>query len=125
MSVECTPENYVKLLEENKLLKRQLAAACKPDCAPTERVVCSPGKRRLYGRNKDGVYEIDGNIYGTLTGSRTDVCDGKSYRTSGGLTKSYFIINKSGKIVSRRKSIEETRSKGEIPPMTPSTVGLI
>lgn len=137
VSVECTPENYVKLLEENKLLKRQLAAACKPDCAPTERVVCAPtrlrpGKRRLYGRNKDGVYEIDGNIYGTLTGSRTDVHDGKSYRTSGGLTKSDFIINKSGKIVSRRKSMEETRSnkfekinqlksKGEIPPMTPFT----
>ena len=50
---------------------------------------------------------IDGKTYEALYGSRNEVWDGKSYKTTGGLTKSELITNKRGKIISRRKSIEE------------------
>jgi hypothetical protein len=99
--IECTPENYTKIIEENKLLKKQLEEI-------TAKVVVEPPvliKPRAFTRNKDGGYTVDGNIYETLTGSRTDVFEGKSYKTTGGLTKSDLIINKYGKILSRNKYI--------------------
>jgi len=103
VSIECTPENYTKIIEENKLLKKQLEEI-------TAKVVEEPPvfiKPRAFTRNKDGGYTVDGNIYETLTGSRTDVFEGKSYKTTGGLTKADLIINKYGKILSRKKSITE------------------
>jgi len=112
VSIECTSENYVKIIEENKLLKKQLDQANKQlekDNIPKEELMIAV-KRHTYAKNKDGVYNIGGNIYKTLNGSRTNVCDGKSYKTTGGLTKSDLLINKCGKIVSRRKSIEEKKS---------------
>jgi len=101
VSIECTPENYTQIIEENKLLKKQLEEI-------TAKVVVEPPvliKPRAFTRNKGGGYTVDGNIYETLTGSRTDVFEGKSYKTTGGLTKSDLIINKYGKILSRNKSI--------------------
>ena len=41
-------------------------------------------------------------------GSRDDVWNGIAYKTSGGLIKSDLIISKTGKIVSRKKSIQES-----------------
>ena len=64
-------------------------------------------KRNMHAKNKDGLYIIDGKTYEALYGSRNEVWDGKSYKTTGGLTKSELITNKRGKIISRRKSIEE------------------
>ena len=66
-------------------------------------------KHRKIGRNKDGVYDIGGYTYKTLCGSRIDVYNRKAYRTSGNLTKSDLIVNKHGKLVSRSKSVDETR----------------
>ena len=101
VSIECSPENYTKIIEENKLLRKQLEEI-------TAQVVEEPQvfvKPRAFTRNKDGGYTVDGNVYETLTGSRTNVFEGKSYKTTGGLTKSDLIINKYGKILSRNKSI--------------------
>ncbi len=112
ISIECTPENYVKIINENKLLKKQieqLEQQKEKDNIPDEDQQVPYVKHRLYEKNKDGVYNIDGIIYKTLTGSRNDVYDGISFRTSGLLTKSDIIMNKYGKIVSRRKSIEEKK----------------
>jgi hypothetical protein len=109
VSIECTPENYTKIIEENKLLRKQLEEIT-AKVEKYEKVVEEPQvfvKPRAFTRNKDGGYTVDGNIYETLTGSRTDVFDGKSYKTTGGLTKSDLIINKYGKILSRKKSIAE------------------
>ena len=107
VSIECTPENYTKIIEENKLLKKQLELlneqVKKDEKVEEEQPVFI--KPRAFTRNKDGGYTVDGNIYETLTGSRTNVFDGKSYKTTGGLTKSDLIINKYGKILSRNKSI--------------------
>jgi hypothetical protein len=102
VSIECTPENYTKIIEENKLLKKQLEQIYEKD-EDEQPVFIKP---RAFTRNKDGGYTVDGNIYETLTGSRTNVFHGKSYKTTGGLKKSDLIINKYGKILSRKKSIE-------------------
>jgi hypothetical protein len=103
VSIECTPENYTKIIEENKLLKKQLEQIYEKD-EEEQPVFIKP---RAFTRNKDGGYTVDGNIYETLIGSRTNVFDGKSYKTTGGLKKSDLIINKYGKILSRKKSISE------------------
>jgi phage anti-repressor protein len=102
VSIECTPENYTKIIEENKLLKKQLEQIYEKD-EDEQPVFIKP---RAFTRNKDGGYTVDGNVYETLTGSRTNVFHGKSYKTTGGLKKSDLIINKYGKILSRKKSIE-------------------
>ena len=107
VSIECTPENYTKIIEENKMLKKQLELlneqVKKDEKDEEEQPVFI--KPRAFTRNKDGGYTVDGNIYETLTGSRTNVFEGKSFKTTGGLTKSDLIINKYGKILSRNKSI--------------------
>ena len=107
VSIECTPENYTKIIEENKMLKKQLELlneqVKKDEKDEKEQPVFI--KPRAFTRNKDGGYTVDGNIYETLTGSRTNVFEGKSFKTTGGLTKSELIINKYGKILSRNKSI--------------------
>ena len=102
VSIECTPENYTKIIEENKLLKKQLEQIYEKD-EEEQPVFIKP---RAFTRNKDGGYTVDGNIYETLIGSRTNVFHSKSYKTTGGLKKSDLIINKYGKILSRKKSIE-------------------
>jgi len=47
-------------------------------------------------------------IYEKICGSREDVWNCKAYKTSGGLTKNDLILNKYGKIVSKKKCIQET-----------------
>jgi hypothetical protein len=56
------------------------------------------------------MYHIDGNAYEILRGTREDVWNGKAYQTTGGVPKSGLIINKSGKIVSKIKSVEELKN---------------
>ena len=59
-------------------------------------------------KNKDGKYNIDGILYEKLCGTRQNVWDAISYKTSGGLIKNDLIVNKNGKIVSKKKCIYET-----------------
>ena len=61
-----------------------------------------------YIRNKNGTYTINGKTYKKLIGSRTEVWENITYKTTGDLTKKDLMLNKQGKIVSRRKCIEET-----------------
>jgi hypothetical protein len=58
-------------------------------------------------KSPDGCYYIDGAKYEKLFGSRDEVWNGDAYKTAGELTKSAFIINKNGKIVSKKKFIQE------------------
>ena len=46
-------------------------------------------------------------IYDKLFGSREEVWNCKSYKTTGGLIKNDLIMNSSGKIVSKKKCIQE------------------
>jgi hypothetical protein len=54
-------------------------------------------------RDSDGTYTIKGIKYKELFGSREQVMNGTAYKTEGLLTKADLIMNKWGRIVSRKK----------------------
>ena len=148
MSIECNLENYMKLLEENRRLKKQLKTqdemnninelvllraenkhlkmenlkikkGLNVETATTMvsekevenySIVMSKLKKCNHTKSDDGMYHIDGNTYEILRGTREDVWNGKAYQTTGGVPKSGLIINKSGKIVSKVKSVEELKN---------------
>ena len=158
-SIEYSQENYIKLLEENKLLKKKIEEKNEEDntnnllllkienqrlknenmklmkkCIGLSDEASNEVKnekvevlqnyekvKNIYLKNKitknyDGTYTINGKNYKTLCGTREDVWNELSYKTSGGLKKSDLIININGKVVSKKKSIfESTNNKlGEI-----------
>lgn len=53
----------------------------------------------------------NGKRYDQLIGSRAQVWHGTAYKTSGGLTKSNLLMNKLGRVVSRRKYETAKREK--------------
>jgi len=53
---------------------------------------------------RNGKYKISGSNFSSLVGSRAQVWHGSCYKTSGGLTKSDLMKNKSGRIVSKSKN---------------------
>jgi hypothetical protein len=58
---------------------------------------------------KDVKNNINGKVYETLIGTREEVYKEISYKTTGGLTKDDLLVNKNGKIVSKKKCILETQ----------------
>ena len=54
-------------------------------------------------RQLDGFYHVDGKKWSELFGSRIQVMNGTSYKTTGGLNKSDLLMNKWGRIVSAKK----------------------
>lgn len=50
-----------------------------------------------------GGYTIKGGFFKELFGSREQVMNGTAYKTSGGLKKNQLLMNKGGRIVSRKK----------------------
>jgi hypothetical protein len=147
-SIEYSPENYKKILDENKELKEKLEQKNEENntnelvllrsenkrlklenlkllknCNTQEvsndvtefeienyGIIMNELKHQRYSKNKQGKYEINGKIYHALEGSRENVWNEFAYKTTGGLTKLELIINKDGKIVSKKKSINETIS---------------
>jgi hypothetical protein len=153
MGIECNMENYMKLLEENKRLKKQLesqdetnnvnelvllraenkhlkmenlkikkgnkqgvntpdatvSATATTPVSETEvenyGIVMQSLKNHNHTKCKDGMYHIGGNAFEILRSTRADVWNGKAYQTTGGVPKSGLMINNSGKIVSKIKSI--------------------
>jgi hypothetical protein len=59
----------------------------------------------------DGKYHIHGHKYDVLEGSRAQVWHGTAHQTSGCLCKSDLIMNKNGRIVSKRKHATAKREK--------------
>ena len=59
---------------------------------------------------KDKTYGINEIKYEKICGTREEVWNGKAYKTSGGLIKEDLLINKSDKIISKRKCILETNN---------------
>ena len=163
--IEYSPDNYIKLLAENKLLKEKIENIHKLNLTNDLNLLRSENNRikmenlalikkynalkhktkddgdndiityddlssesqpqhvskqevANYGnvittlkkniKNKQGVYHINGVDYKLLEGTRQEVWDGIAYQTSGVLHKHDLIINKSGKIVSKKKCIQET-----------------
>jgi hypothetical protein len=54
---------------------------------------------------KTGLYNIKGNTYEKIRGSRTQVVNGTAYMTTGELTKNQLVYSKEGYIVSKKKHI--------------------
>lgn len=62
-------------------------------------------------RHSDGTLHIHGKKYKMVRGSRAQVMHGNAYKTNGGLNKDQLKYNKSGKIVSKRKSEKAKKDK--------------
>jgi len=56
-----------------------------------------------FTKNANGKYVVSGKSYDVLIGSRAQVWHGTACKTSGGLTKTHLMQNKSGRIVSKAK----------------------
>jgi len=54
-------------------------------------------------RGSDGAYHIKGKKYEMLFGSRAQVWHGTAYKTKGQLKKDNLMMNKRGRVVSKRK----------------------
>jgi hypothetical protein len=66
---------------------------------------------KRHDKSADGFYHINGTKYEELEGSRAKVWHGTAYKTSGGLTKNDLIMNKHGRVVSKRKHTTAKREK--------------
>jgi len=66
-------------------------------------LVLSSFKKNM--KNKQGTYTIDGIDYRKNEGTRQEVWDGIAFQTSGLLLKHDLILNKNGKLVSKKKCI--------------------
>ena len=62
-------------------------------------------------RQEDGYYHVDGSKYKVLIGSRTQVHNNTAYKTPGGLKRDDLMMNKWGRIVSRKKHMTAKREK--------------
>jgi hypothetical protein len=62
-------------------------------------------------RHEDGMYHIGGKTYKILTGSRHQVWNGTACRTEGLLIKKDLMMNKWGRIVSKKKHTTAKKEK--------------
>ena len=148
-SIEYTPENYEKLLNENKELKKKLnedkelselillkvenqklkidnikliktynalLRKTKPIILDENDAECTEDLLENYEESINKIKnakkekdEINDKVYKKLIGTREEVYNEISYKTTGGLTKDDLLVNKNGKIVSKKKCILETQ----------------
>lgn len=66
--------------------------------------------RRVH-KSSDGKYHIHGKKYDVLIGSRAQVHHETAYKTTGGLKKGDIMMNKHGRIVSKKKHATAKREK--------------
>lgn len=123
-TIEYTPENYIKLLSENKelknevdILKNENKKLKQKDNVTKNKEPTKPAeskehkeqtvkKIRRFQKHRDNFYYIDYKKYEKLFGTRQEVWDSIAYMTSGQLIKEHLVINHSGKVVSKIKSEE-------------------
>jgi hypothetical protein len=67
--------------------------------------------KRPHRSEKDGHYHIAGKSYKELFGSRQQVMNGTAYKTAGELCKSDLMMNKWGRIVSKKKHTTAKKEK--------------
>lgn len=66
---------------------------------------------KRHQKHSDGMYHIAGKKYPMLVGSRAQVHHGTAYKTKGDLKKSDLVMNKHGRIVSKKKQATAKREK--------------
>jgi hypothetical protein len=110
-------ENLKLRNDNNKLIKRYKLSK---DIQPLENTIdtsnnhvndidynnVSNSMKRIF-KSSDGFYHIGNCKFKKCFGTRQEVWNGDAYKTTGELTKSAFIINKDGKIISKKKFIQE------------------
>lgn len=64
-----------------------------------------------FTRTTSGKYSVNGKHFEMLIGSRAQVMHGTAYKTSGGLKKDDIMMNKNGRIVSRKKHVTASKEK--------------
>ena len=64
-----------------------------------------------FSRTSTGKYSVAGKTYDMLIGTRAQVWHGTAYKTTGGLTHSDLMKNKSGRIVSKAKHNSAKKDK--------------
>jgi len=64
-----------------------------------------------FTKTSSGKYMVNGKSYETLIGSRAQVMHGTAYKTTGGLKKEGIMMNKHGRIVSRKKHATASKEK--------------
>lgn len=64
-------------------------------------------------RHSDGHYHLDSNKYKLLTGSRQQVWNKTAHHTPGGLKRSQLMMNKRGRIVSKKKHLTSKKENGK------------
>jgi hypothetical protein len=117
-SIEYSPENYVKLLYENRQLKDEIVtlkqvikninqidnknALLDEENNGTNSHIRK--RARKIQKQKDNFYYINDKKYEKLIGTRQEVWDDIAYKTAGELTKEELVINKNGEVVSKTKS---------------------
>jgi hypothetical protein len=62
-----------------------------------------------FTKSANGKYMVSGHSFDMLIGSRAQVWHGTAYKTTGGLTKSNIMKNKTGSIVSKSKHASAKR----------------
>lgn len=65
--------------------------------------------KRVHKTN--GYYHINNHKYDILIGSRAQVWHGTAYKTPGGLTKRNLLMNKHGRVVSKKKHASAKKEK--------------
>ena len=66
---------------------------------------------KRHHREKDGLYHIKGRKYKMLRGTRAQVWHQTASKTAGGLEKHQLLMNKHGRIVSRKKHMTAKKEK--------------
>ena len=66
---------------------------------------------KRHTKSADGMFHIKGHKFHILKGSRAQVMNGTAYKTPGGLTKDKLLMNKWGRIVSRKKHATAKKEK--------------
>ena len=58
---------------------------------------------KRHSKGADGKYHINGKTFDMLEGSRAQVWHETAYKTAGGLTRFNLVMNKHGRVVSKKK----------------------
>ena len=121
-SVDSLNHKIMVLFEENERLKRENCRFIKKSNTQVqdeessditvnsiEYITVASSLKRL-SRRPDGFFHIEGFKYRQCFGSREEVWNRVAYKTTGGLTFQDLIMNKHGKLVSKKKFITEKES---------------
>jgi hypothetical protein len=109
-------ENQRLKNDNNKLIKKykndktitpiETASIEKPEINEYEYNTFTNAMKRI-SKSSDGFYHIGDCKYKKCFGTRQEVWNGDAYKTTGELTRSSFMLNKDGKVVSKKKYILE------------------